>query len=78
MPKQYETGSKRDVLYYALECAIRDREGMQESLAGQVHDFWKLPREQALAQQSKDDREYFVEIDSRLRDFERLQKSLER
>lgn len=78
MAKPYETGSKQQILAYALECAIRDREGMQQSLASHVPDFWKLPREEALAQLSEDDRNYFVEIDGCLRDFERLAKSLQK
>lgn len=75
-PPMYENGSRNDVLRQALDCAIRDREGMQESIASQVKDFWVLPREDALAKLSDDDRAYFVEIDSLLRDFEKVQGKL--
>lgn len=75
-PPMYENGSRNDVLRQALDCAIRDREGMQESLASQVKDFWTLPREEALGKLSDDDRAYFVEIDSLLRDFEKVQGKL--
>ena len=73
---KYENGTRNDVLRHAMECAIRDREGMQESLASQVADFWTMPREKALAKLSEDDRAYFLEIDSYLRDFEKLAEGI--
>ncbi len=72
----FENGSRSNVISYALDCAIRDREGMQESLASQVPGFWTMPREDALAKLPPDDRAYFVEIDSFLRDFEKLQAKI--
>lgn len=72
----YETGTRNSVIDYALDCAIRDREGMQESIASQVPNFWTLPREEALAKLSADDRDYFVEIDGYLRDFAKMQKKI--
>ena len=80
MPKSkspmYESGSRNDVIREALACAIRDREGMQDSLASQVPNFWVIPREEALAKLSDNDRAYFVEIDGLLRDFEKMQEKL--
>lgn len=79
-PKQklpmYENGSRNEILRYALECAIRDREAMHESITSQVQNFWTLPREEALAKLSEDDRAYFIEIESYLRDFEKLEKKI--
>ncbi|SEC62153.1 hypothetical protein [Pseudomonas costantinii] len=71
MPR-YENG-KRDVLLEALECATRDREGMRQSIASGVHGFWQLPREEALAKLSPDDRRYFLECESYMRDFEKME-----
>jgi hypothetical protein len=72
----YENGTRSDVLRYALECAVRDREGMLESITSQVVHFWKMPREEALAKLSEDDRAYFIEIESYIRDFEKMGKKL--
>lgn len=73
--KRYEN-ERTDVLLEALECATRDREDMQASLASSIPNFWKLPREQALALMSEEDRDYFLEIGSYLRDFATMEKSL--
>jgi hypothetical protein len=79
-PKQklpmYENGSRNEILRYAMQCAIRDREAMHESITSQVPNFWTMPREQALAKLSEDDRAYFIEIESYLRDFEKLEKKI--
>jgi hypothetical protein len=72
----YENGTRSDVLRYALDCAVRDREAMLESIAGTVDGFWKMPIDQALAKLNKDDRAYFIEIESYIRDFEKMGKKL--
>lgn len=71
---QYENGKSR-ALHYALECAIRDREGYLDVMKGP--DFDKLPREEALARFSEKDRERFMRAESYIRDFERLRSSLQ-
>lgn len=63
---------KNTVLRHALHCAIRDREGMLDSLRSPIHNFEDQPREQALAQMLEGDREYYLEIESWLRDFRKL------
>lgn len=75
-PPMFENGTRNDILRHALECAIRDREAMHESITSQVLNFWQMPREEALAKLSDDDRAYFIEIESYLRDFEKLEKKL--
>lgn len=73
-PPMFENGSRNEILRYALECAIRDREAMHESITSHVLNFWVMPREEALAKLSEDDQAYFLEIESYLRDFEKLEK----
>lgn len=72
---RYENG-KNAVLLEALRCAIQDREGMIDSLASGIHGFWEMSRPERMAKLSPEDREYFVEIESYLRDFEKMQKTL--
>lgn len=74
--QKYENGTRNDVLRHAMECAIRDREGMQESISSQIEGFWLMPREEALTKLNEDDRAYFLEIDSYLRDFEKLAEGI--
>jgi hypothetical protein len=71
---QYENGKSR-ALRYALECALRDREGYLDAIKGP--DFDTLPRDEALATLSDNDRENFLRAESYIRDFEKLRSSLE-
>jgi hypothetical protein len=70
----YENGKSR-ALHYALECAIRDREGYLDAM--KWPEFDNLPREEALARFSEDDRQRFLRAESYIRDFERLRSSLQ-
>jgi hypothetical protein len=71
---RYENG-KDKALHYALECAIRDREGYLDAMKGP--EFDNLPREEALARFSEDDRQRFLRAESYIRDFERLRSALQ-
>ncbi|WP_338924833.1 hypothetical protein V0M98_35010 (plasmid) [Pseudomonas silesiensis] len=71
---QYENGKSR-ALHYALECALRDREGYLDAIKGP--NFDSLPREEALATLSDNDRENFLRAESYIRDFKRLRSTLQ-
>ena len=67
---RYENG-KTQALIYALECAIRDREGLLSAMD------WPPAegdcRDERWAHLSEKDQEYILRAESYLRDFKKLQ-----
>lgn len=69
---RYENG-KTQALVYALECAIRDREGLLDAMDWPPAEG--VSREERWALLSERDREYILRAESYLRDFKKLQDS---
>lgn len=67
---RYENGKAR-ALVYALECAMRDREGLLTALDWPPADGEN--RDELLARRSEKDRELILRTESFLRDFKKLQ-----
>lgn len=67
---RYENGKARS-LVYALECAIRDREGLLTAMDWPPAEG--EDRDLCLARLSENDREYILRTESFLRDFRKLQ-----
>lgn len=70
---RYENG-KTQALIYALECAIRDREGLLTAMDWPPTEGDS--RDERWAHLSEKDREYILRTESYLRDFKKLQESV--
>jgi hypothetical protein len=70
---RYENGKAR-ALIYALECAMRDREGLLDAMNWPPAEGES--RDECLANRSESDRDQILRTESYLRDFKKLQDSL--
>ena len=73
MPEKYET-SLDNVLFELVECAVRDREGMCDSLLSSYYGN-HAQRRAALKKQDPDSFRYLEETEQILRDFARFSRN---
>lgn len=73
MAERYET-SVENIMFELVECAVRDREGMRDSLLSGYFGPEEKRREE-MKQRNPDDFEYLEETEQLLRDFARFSRN---